>query len=163
MFLLANFIASTTPAQPSPAAMTSTGKKIIVVVKNCSDETASTVSSLSSDSIDRQAKHYVRKKKKEQHAASSNAAAAASSNDDDDMMTFFCKDEEQSEAAVNIPPMIAFQKFKLLELKRRCNGIYRRHQGRRRSRMSDLQKNQEYMNISEQQQQHGMIDEEYFV
>ena len=108
-----------------------------------------------------QAKHYARKKKKEQHASSSNAAAV-SSNDDDEM-TFFCKEEEQSEAAVNIPPMIAFQKIKLLELKRRCNGIYRRHQGRR-SRMINLEKNQEYMNISEQkQQQHGMIDEEYFV
>jgi hypothetical protein len=31
--------------------------------------------------------------------------------------------------------------------------------------MINLEKNQEYMNISEQQQQqqHGMIDEEYFV
>ncbi len=103
----------------------------------------------------------MRKKKKEQHASSSNAAAV-SSNDDDEM-TFY-KDKEQSEAAVNIPPMIAFQKFKLLELKRRYNGIYRRHQGRR-SRMINLEKNQEYMNISEQQQQqqHVMIDEEYFV
>ena len=140
--------------------MTGTGKKIIVVVKSCSDETSSTISSLSSDSIERQAKHRMRKKKKEQHASSSNAAA--SSNDDYEM-TFY-KDEEQSEVPVNVPPMIAFQKIKLLELKRRCNGIYRRHQGRRRSRMINLEKNQEYMNISEQQQQqHGMIDEEYFV
>ena len=138
--------------------MTGTGKKIIVVVKSCSDETSSTISSLSSDSIERQAKH--RKRKKEQHAASSNAAAA-SSNDDYEM-TFY-KDEEQSEVPVNVPPMIAFQKIKLLELKRRYNGIYRRHQGRRRSRMINLEKNQEYMNIYEQQQQHGMIDEEYFV
>jgi broad specificity polyphosphatase/5'/3'-nucleotidase SurE len=106
----------------------------------------------------------MRKKKKEQHIPMSDAAAA-SSNDDYEM-TFY-KDKEQSEAAaVNIPPMIAFQKIKLFELKRRCNGIYRRHQGRR-SRMINLEKNQEYMNISEQQQQqqqqHGMIDEEYFV
>jgi hypothetical protein len=110
-----------------------------------------------------QAKHRVRKKKKEQHHPMSNAAAV-SSNDDDEM-TLYKEEEEQSEAAVNIPPMIAFQKIKLLELKRRCNGIYRRHQGRR-SRMINLEKNQEYMNISEQQQQqqqHGMIDEEYFV
>ena len=105
-----------------------------------------------------QAKHRARKKKNEQHASSSNAAA--SSNDDDEMTLY--EEEERSEAAVNIPPMIAFQKIKLLELKRRCNGIYRRHQGRR-SRMINLEKNQEYMNISEQQQQHGMIDEEYFV
>jgi hypothetical protein len=62
--------------------------------------------------------------------------------------------------------MIAFQKIKLLELKRRCNGIYRRHQGRRSRminlEMINLEKNQEYRNISEQkqQQQHGMIDEE---
>ena len=105
-----------------------------------------------------QAKHRARKKKNEQHASSSNAAA--SSNDDDEM-TFFYKEEQSEAAAVNIPPMIAFQKIKLLELKRRCNGIYRRHQGRR-SRMINLEKNQEYMNISEQQQ-HNMIDEEYFV
>ena len=107
-----------------------------------------------------QTKHYAHKKKKEQHASSSNAAA--SSNDDDEM-TLYKEDEEQSEAAaVNIPPTIAFQKIKLLELKRRCNGIYRRHQGRR-SRMINLEKNQEYMNISEQQQQHGMSHDEYFV
>eukprot|EP00984_Skeletonema_dohrnii_P025470 scaffold14642_cov83-Skeletonema_dohrnii-CCMP3373.AAC.4 len=39
-------------------------------------------------------------------------------------------DEEQE--VVHIPPKIAFQIFELIELKRRCKGLYRRHQEKRR-------------------------------
>mmetsp|Transcript_13654 Transcript_13654/g.27760 ORF Transcript_13654/g.27760 Transcript_13654/m.27760 type:complete len:128 (+) Transcript_13654:138-521(+) len=46
------------------------------------------------------------------------------SNDDD------INDEEQE--VVHIPPKIAFQIFELIELKRRCKGLYRRHQEKRR-------------------------------
>ena len=91
-----------------------------------SDETAST-SSISSDSTpdttgssgggaynNNQAKHKHNNKEPPSNA----------SNDD------YINDEEQE--VVHIPPKIAFQIFELIELKRRCKGLYRRHQEKRR-------------------------------
>ena len=115
MFDLSNYFASASHVR---TAMTSSKSS------SSSDETAST-SSVSSDSTpettgsrndggynNRQAKH----KDKD---PPSNA-----SNDDD------INDEEQE--VVHIPPKIAFQIFELIELKRRCKGLYRRHQEKRR-------------------------------
>jgi len=116
MFDLSNYFASASHVR---TAMTSSKSS------SSSDETAST-SSVSSDSTpdtttssrnddgynNRRAKH----KDKD---PPSNA-----SNDDD------INDEEQE--VVHIPPKIAFQIFELIELKRRCKGLYRRHQEKRR-------------------------------
>ena len=111
MFDLSNYFTAMTSSKTSSSSS--------------SDETAST-SSVSSDHSNpdttgsrndggynnRQAKH----KDKD---PPSNA-----SNDDD------INDEEQE--VVHIPPKIAFQIFELIELKRRCKGLYRRHQEKRR-------------------------------
>eukprot|EP00984_Skeletonema_dohrnii_P019487 scaffold9323_cov74-Skeletonema_dohrnii-CCMP3373.AAC.1 len=114
MFDLSNYFASASHVR---TAMTSSKSS------SSSDETAST-SSVSSDSAptsssrndgaynNRQAKHIYKDRP-------SNA-----SNDDD------INDEEQE--VVHIPPKIAFQIFELIELKRRCKGLYRRHQEKRR-------------------------------
>ena len=43
------------------------------------------------------------------------------------------KEEEEDESPpTHVPPKIAFQMFELIELKRRCKGLYRRHQEKRR-------------------------------
>ena len=122
MFDLANFFATGN----APRAMTSSNK---------SDETAST-SSVSSDSTpdttgssasrrrgantNRQAKH----KHKNKDLPKNNASTPF-------IMDY--KDEEEDESPpIHVPPKIAFQIFELIELKRRCKGLYRRHQEKRR-------------------------------
>ena len=125
MFDLSNYFASASHVR---TAMTSRKSS------SSSDETAST-SSVSSDHSNpdttgsrndggynnRQAKH----KDKD---PPSNA-----SNDDD------INDEEQE--VVHIPPKIAFQIFELIELKRRCKGLYRRHQEKRRQSVIKIKAN----------------------
>eukprot|EP00986_Skeletonema_menzelii_P008380 scaffold3511_cov146-Skeletonema_menzelii.AAC.4 len=41
-------------------------------------------------------------------------------------------DDDEESPPRHFPPRIAFQIFELIELKRRCNGLYRRHQEKRR-------------------------------
>lgn len=123
MFDLANYFAST---NTNNARMTLAGSK-----SSSSDETAST-SSLSSDSTPdttdssrsrggggckSQAKQH---KHKNEDSPKNNASNTNDEIDDDD------------DEVVHIPPKIAFQIFELIELKRRCKGLYRRHQEKRR-------------------------------
>ena len=90
------------------------------------DETASTSSvssesaSDSSTSTDGGYNNNNTQAKKHNYPSPSNAVA--SSND--------VYDEEQE--VVHIPPKTAFQIFELIELKRRCKDLYRRHQEKRR-------------------------------
>ena len=121
MFDLSNYFASASHGHVHVRTAMTRSKS-----SSSSDETAST-SSVSSDSTpdtttskndgynNRQAKHKHKHKNKD---PPSNA-----SNDD-------INDEEQE--VVHIPPKIAFQIFELIELKRRCKGLYRRHQEKRR-------------------------------
>eukprot|EP00984_Skeletonema_dohrnii_P008448 scaffold3107_cov77-Skeletonema_dohrnii-CCMP3373.AAC.8 len=92
-----------------------------------SDETAST-SSVSSDSTpdssSRNGGGYNNSQAKHKHKIM-DPPSNASNDDADDI-----NDEEQE--VVHIPPKIAFQIFELIELKRRCKGLYRRHQEKRR-------------------------------
>lgn len=116
MFDLSNYFASASHVR---TAMTSSKSS------SSSDETAST-SSVSSDSTpdtttsSRNDGVYNNSQAKHKHKDPPSNA----SNDDD------INDEEQE--VVHIPPKIAFQIFELIELKRRCKGLYRRHQEKRR-------------------------------
>lgn len=65
--------------------------------------------------------------------------------------------EYQDKQAVHYPPKIAFQIFELIELKRRCRGLYIRHQEKRR--LSVIKANQEFMSSFESYE----IDGELFV
>ena len=124
MFDLSNYFASASHVR---TAMTSSKSS------SSSDETAST-SSVSSDSTPdatgsrNDGGYNNRRAKHKDKDPPSNA-----SNDDD------INDEEQE--VVHIPPKIAFQIFELIELKRRCNGLYRRHQEKRRQSVIKIKAN----------------------
>ena len=119
MFDLSNYFASASHVR---TAMTSSKSS------SSSDETASTSSVSSDDSTpdtttsSRNDDGYNNRRAKHKHKDKDPPSNA--SNDDD------INDEEQE--VVHIPPKIAFQIFELIELKRRCKGLYRRHQEKRR-------------------------------
>lgn len=108
-----------------------------------SDEETASTTSVSSDSTpgssDDSSRSYNKKKAKvvqqrkrkvDRNLSSPPLSNDGSSNDKDQG-----QDDEEEEAAIHYPPKIAFQIFELLELKRRCKGLYRRHQEYRRSQV----------------------------
>mmetsp|Transcript_13656 Transcript_13656/g.27761 ORF Transcript_13656/g.27761 Transcript_13656/m.27761 type:complete len:151 (+) Transcript_13656:56-508(+) len=121
MFDLSNYFASASHVR---TAMTSSKSS------SSSDETASTSSVSSDDSTpdtntsSRNDDGYNNRRAKHKHKHKIKDPPSNASNDDD------INDEEQE--VVHIPPKIAFQIFELIELKRRCKGLYRRHQEKRR-------------------------------
>ena len=122
MFDLANFFA--TGNAPRVVAMTSSKSE---------DETAST-SSVSSDSTPETTGSSASRRGvyNNSHA---NHHKQKNKNKDLPSTPFIMdyKEEEEDESPpIHVPPKIAFQIFELIELKRRCKGLYRRHQEKRR-------------------------------
>ena len=132
MFDLANYFASVNSRK---AAMTN----IKSPPSSSSDEDTASTTSVSSDSTPgsnsgSRLGRYNSRQAKQQHKQkvvdrrSRNFVPPSSSNESSSDE----EEEDQEEAVVNYPPKIAFQIFQLMELKRRCTGLYRRHQEYRR-------------------------------
>jgi hypothetical protein len=149
MFDLANYFAS---ANSTRMAMTNSKSS------SSSDETAST-SSVSSDITPGSSRSNVdgynnnQTKQKHNKYTPSNAST---SND------IYSEDQEEEEEEVHIPPKIAFQIFELIELKRRCKGLYRRHQEKRRQSVIKAANNSTYHSITSGFESYS-IDGELFV
>ena len=125
MFDLANFFA--TGNAPRVVAMTSSKSE---------DETAST-SSVSSDSTPETtgssaSRRGVYKNRQANHKHKNKNKVLPKNNASTPFIMDYKDDEEEESPPIHVPPKIAFQMFELIELKRRCKGLYRRHQEKRR-------------------------------
>ena len=151
MFDLANYFASV-----------NNSRKVQLKSSLSSDEETASTTSVSSDSTpgsSDDSRSYIKKakvqqrKRKDDRNRSSPPLSNDSNNNDKDQE----EEEEEEEAAIHYPPKIAFQIFELLELKRRCKGLYRRHQEYRRSQV--IMANHQVINDFESYE----IDGELFV
>jgi len=113
MFDLANYFASANMRM----AMTSSSKTL-----SSSDETASTTSGSSDSTPGSNSSNdiYINSQAKQKHKYTQSNTSTSN---------VICNEDQ---GAVHVPPKIAFQIFELIELKRRCKGLYRRHQEKRR-------------------------------
>jgi hypothetical protein len=154
MFDLANYFASVNNSRRK-------GTMLHIKSSLSSDEETASTTSVSSDSTpgsSDDSRSYIkkakvqRKRKDDRNRSSPPLSNDSSSNEDQGQ-----EEHEEEEAAIHYPPKIAFQIFELLELKRRCKGLYRRHQEYRRSQV--IMANHQVINDFESYE----IDGELFV